>query len=300
MDKQSVLARLLAALSVLAVVAAVYWFGVRSYQLQWGATAEEIQRPMPGDELDPDPAFLSTRAITIDAAPQAIWPWLLQMGYGRAGFYGYDILENVGSPRGMASADRIMSEFQGFVVGDVVPISSVAQEVFYAIQPDEYLIWAGESGEYPGGFTWALYPLDAQHTRLVVRIRWSHHGLSQPGLLSLDLFTELTDHIAVRKILHGIQGRVEGHIEPAWVANAEFSVFVLAAMVFLAALILLLLRPFTWPGWLAALAAGLGWLATWYAPLPWWAGGFLELLLLAGLFGFGFKIVKLGRGKAAG
>ena len=65
------------------------------------------------------------------------------MGYGRAGYYGYDILENLGSPRGIRSADRILPELQQYKVGDEVPISSVAHMVFYAIEPNRYIIWTG-------------------------------------------------------------------------------------------------------------------------------------------------------------
>jgi hypothetical protein len=85
---------------------------------------------MPGDELDPRPTFLAIRAITIEGTPEEIWPWLLQMGYGRAGFYGYDILENLGSRRGIRSADRVLPESQQLKVGDEVPISAVARMVF--------------------------------------------------------------------------------------------------------------------------------------------------------------------------
>ncbi len=75
----------------------VYLLLARPYQLNWGATPEELNRPMPGDELDIQPTFLSTRAITIEGTPHEIWPWLVQMGYNRAGYYGYDIIENLGS-----------------------------------------------------------------------------------------------------------------------------------------------------------------------------------------------------------
>ena len=87
------------ALVGLVMMAYLRW--ARPYQLRWGATQEEEQRPMPGDELNPNPKFLATRAITIEGKPEDIWPWLMQMGYRRAGFYGYDILENLGSPRGI-------------------------------------------------------------------------------------------------------------------------------------------------------------------------------------------------------
>jgi hypothetical protein len=149
-----VITQTMAGFVLIGLVLTVYLIWARPYQLRWGATAEEIARPMPGDELDPRPTFLATRAITIDATPAEIWPWLLQMGYGRAGFYGFDLLENLGSPRGLNSAERILPQFQNFRVGDKVPLSAAAEEVFYAIEPNQYLIWAGQTGPYPGGFTW--------------------------------------------------------------------------------------------------------------------------------------------------
>ena len=283
MKKDTLFKRILANLAILVLVLAAYWLLARPYQLHWGATRTEIERPMPGDALDPNPDFLATRAITIQGTPQEIWPWLVQIGYGRAGFYGYDILENLGSSSGPRSADTILSEFQDFQPGDVVPISAVSQMVFGAIEPDQYLIWQGMSGATPGGFTWALYPLDAIHTRLVMRIRWSYHSITQPGLFGLDLFTDFTDHLAVRKILAGVKERVEGHIEPLVQGNFEFVVYVAAALLFFAALVLILLRQFTWVRGLAGLVTGLGWLVTWYAPVSIWVGILLELVLLLGL-----------------
>ena len=78
---------------------------------------------MPGDELDAHPSFLATRAITIKGTPDEIWPWLVQMGYNRAGYYGYDILENLGSKTGPDSATHIVAGLQNVKVGDEVPIS---------------------------------------------------------------------------------------------------------------------------------------------------------------------------------
>jgi hypothetical protein len=268
---------LIATLGMIGLVMILYLLWARPYQLNWGATDEEIERVMPGDELDPEPSFLATRAIAIEGTPEEIWPWLVQMGYGRAGFYGYDILENLGSSSGLDSAEHIMPEYQTYSVGDEVPISAVARMVFYAIEPNQYLIWTGQSGK--GAFTWALYPIDESHTRLVSRIRWSHH-LTPVDVLALDLFTEFTDHLAVRKILQGVKGRVEGHIEPAAAQNFEFTIFVIAAIVFLYAVFLVLLRPLTWQRWLTGLGAGIVWLIAWYAPVPAWTGGLLILLTI--------------------
>jgi hypothetical protein len=282
MNKSQFLKKLLAALLLVGLALAAYFLWARPYQLHWGATAEEINRAMPGDELNTSPNFLATRAITINDTPEEIWPWLVQMGYGRAGYYGYDILENLGSPRGMHSAQSILPEFQNFKVGDAVPISPAAMMQFYAIQPDQYLIWSGKTGGTYGAFTWALYPLDAEHTRLVSRIRWSYHW-TQPGILALDLFSEFSDHIAVRKILQGVKGRVEGYSEPMALQNIEFAIYLAAALLFFAALVLVLLRPLTWRGWLAGLAAGIIWLVVWYAPVPVWVGAVLELFVIGTL-----------------
>jgi len=268
------------ALVGLVMIAYLRW--ARPYQLSWGATDEELQRPMPGDELSPNPKFLATRAITIEGKPEDIWPWLVQMGYRRAGFYGYDILENVGSPRGIRSADRILPEFQHFTVGDEVPISPVAGMVFYAIEPNRYLIWSGYDGG--GGFTWALYPVDEKHTRLVSRIRWSH-SWTKPLQLALDLITEFADHLSVRKILQGVKGRVEGRIEPMAQANTELGMYFAAFWIFVGAIVLILLHPLTWRRWLAGLAAGVAWLTTWYAPISTRIGALLEVLVLWGLGG---------------
>jgi len=265
--------------ALLAVIMTAYLLWARPHQLRLGATDEEVSRHMPGDELHGRPTFLATRAITIEGTPEQIWPWLIQMGYNRAGFYGYDILENLGSKHGLRSADHILPEFQRFEVGDEVPISAVARMVFYAIDPNRYIIWSGQEQDFPGGFTWALYPIDESHTRLVSRIGWSHHW-SQLSLLGLDLFTEFTDHIAVRKILQGVKGRVEDHIEPAAVQDLEFGLYVLVLLIFAFSLLLLVLRQPSWNMWLSTLFAGAVWLLTWYASVPTWVGAVLGCMVV--------------------
>lgn len=260
-----VIRRLLAVLLLTAIVAAAYWFLARPYQLRWGATQAELARDMPGDDLIEDPTFDATRAITIRARPAEIWPWLLQMGHGRAGFYGFDLLENLGSPTGLRSADRILPEYQSVSVGDPVPTSAIHSMKLAAIEPDRYLVWAGEDGE--GGFTWALYPQGPGSTRLVSRIRWRHHSWP-PGLVVIEIFTELADHLAVREILQGVKGRVEGEIEASWHQDLEFGLYTLSAVIFLAGIVVVAVRPFKWVNWLVALGAGAAWLLTWFARLP--------------------------------
>src|SRR4051794_12176804 len=101
--------------------AAAYPTILRDRCLSWGASAEEVTREMPGDELIADPDTLATRAITINAPPSAIWPWLVQMGSGRGGAYTYDWIENLFGLN-MHSADGILPEFQNLAAGDVLPL----------------------------------------------------------------------------------------------------------------------------------------------------------------------------------
>ena len=93
------------------------WLGP-SPDLPLGRHREEASRPMPGDDRCPRPQLNATRAVTIAAAPEHIWPWLVQWGWNRAGFYSYDLLDNLGR----LSARRILPQFQHLAVGDWVPM----------------------------------------------------------------------------------------------------------------------------------------------------------------------------------
>jgi hypothetical protein len=237
---------------------------------------------MPGDELLPNPTYLASRAITIDATPQEIWPWLIQMGFKRAGFYGYDMIENLGSPRGIQSALRIVPEFQHPEVGDELPISLAGGLRFYAIEPNRYLIWSGDLANGGYIYTWALYPIDEHRTRLVSRARLNHIW-SKPDQLAFGLITEFAEHLGIPKILQGVKGRVEGHNESMAQANIEVAIYLTSAFTYLVAVVLTFLRPLTWRRGLACFAAGVAWLITWYGPVSIWIGALLELLVLGWL-----------------
>jgi hypothetical protein len=274
MTLDSKIARFLSVIALLVILITLYLFLIRPSQLHWGTTAEELRRAMPGDDLVANPTFLATRAITIRGRPEDIWPWLVQMGYNRAGFYGYDLIENLGSKTGIRSAASIVPELQHPTTGDVLPISSVAYLTFGAIQSNQYLIWQSETQPHDSAFTWALYPVDQSHTRLVSRIRLHYHWKIRA--LVLDLFTEFADHVAVPRILTGVRNRVEGRASDSLAAEgAEIAVWMLVLLEMAIAMV----RVFRWRQWWRAwcIELGAGWLLMFvlYAHAPIWIGGAL-------------------------
>lgn len=180
------------------------YFGIyRPLQLRWGATSDEVSQAMPGDEIQPRPTFNATRAITIRARPEQIWPWLVQIGYRRAGWYGYDWIDNDGIP----SSDRILPEWQSLKVGDSIPIWRGIHYPVVAVEQNRYLVFA--SSDRHDTMAMALYPVGAGDTRLVWRIRLGAYRWNS-RLIFAQLFTDLCDFIAVRQALTGIKERAEG------------------------------------------------------------------------------------------
>jgi hypothetical protein len=175
----------------------VYALRVRPWLLAWGATEDEPQRSLPGDELVSDPGNESTRAVTIEAPVEEVWPWLAQIGQDRGGFYSYEWLENLAGCR-MRNADRIHPEWQERDVGETVflhPANGLKVALF---EPKRVLALKGW-----GAFV--LEPLDERRTRLIAR------GRGQPGLASVayTLLLEIPHFIMERKMLLGIKERAE-------------------------------------------------------------------------------------------
>ena len=269
MKFDSKIVKLFSVIAILVILITVYLLFVRPSQLRWGATTEEARRTMPGDDLVSNPTFVATRAITIRGRPEDIWPWIAQMGYDRAGYYGYDLIENIGSKTGIRSVESIVPELQHPKTGDVMPISSVAHLTFGTIQHNQYLIWQSKAVPHDGAFTWELYPIDQSHTRLISRIRLRYHWTSRA--LALDLFTEFADHVAVPKILVGVRNRVEGRAPESLVGEAtEIAVWVLALVEMAVATVLVFRRRQWWSAWCFALSSGSLLLFALYAHAPAW------------------------------
>ena len=152
------------------------------------ATTVEKRRPLRVDSLVPESIFTSTHAITIDAPPEPVWPWIAQMGAGRAGWYSWDAIDNGGAP----SAATILPNLQTVVVGDVMPAVPGAADAFVvaAVDPPRDLVLTvpDRHGGNAVGWEHVLDPLPDGRTRLIVRGRASSQWLA---LLSA---TPPTDH----------------------------------------------------------------------------------------------------------
>jgi hypothetical protein len=221
-----------AAVSLIATYVAV----VRPMRRTWGVDPEESAKSLPGDELVPEAALVETRGITVNATPAAIWPWLVQMGYGRGGWYSYDKMDN-----DAASSDRILPEFQSLSVGDIMPtwpgggfrVAGLDPERSLSLYLDTELVKsqqaaaegappaettpglkaAGAMGgmampEFKASWTFVLEPQAEGKTRIVERMRAWAPEPSAAQKLALPIFG-IGVFLMTRKQLLGLKDRVE-------------------------------------------------------------------------------------------
>jgi hypothetical protein len=182
----------------------VYLRWIRPRVFTWGATREESERPMPGDGICQRPQLNATRAVTIAARPEDIWPWLVQWGWNRAGFYSYDLLDNLGR----RSAGEILPPFQQLAAGDWVPMSGTITPYtafqVARLEPGKLMLWRKGGGTW----LWLLEPVDGEHTRLITRMR-GRYRWARPTIVTELLLMEIGDPFMMRKCLLGIKQRAE-------------------------------------------------------------------------------------------
>ena len=202
------------------------WVALRPRTLRWGATDDEATRVLPGDELVTDAQYVTTRSLTIHAPAEAVFPWLVQLGQNRGGFYTYDALENLFCLN-IYSADSIHAEWQELQPGvDYVsldPQQTMKMTIVQLQAPQTMVLRTGAPGEAPqepGDFfkqeiagTWAFIvrPLDATTSRLIVRLRVGWRPTAAARLAAWTLL-EPAHFIMERGMMLGIKKRAEAGV----------------------------------------------------------------------------------------
>jgi len=191
--------------------AAAYILLARPRHLRWGATNQECDERLPGDDLIANADLTATRAITVRASADEVWPWIAQLGQGRGGFYSYDFLENlVGCD--IHSADRIAPEWQDVGIGDEVRLAPQVGLVVAMLERGRSLVLRGGipmgNTAPPYDFTWAFVLRDEPDgtTRLLVRERYAY---TRPWARLIVEPAEAVSFVMSQKMLRGIKDRAE-------------------------------------------------------------------------------------------
>jgi len=207
-----------------AAAVAAYIIAIRPWHLRWGSTDEEVNAELPGDDLVPDAKLTATHSITIDASPAQIWPWLVQIGQGRGGFYSYDWIEN-SMGLDIHTANQILPDCQGLKIGDLIPLSDDEFGILVAIlEPEKSLVLHGDTREPGPGMApvlkegdhmagvWGFHlePQDDGSTRLIERIHIDWNDTPE-NTFFYRVFLEPGSFIMQQKMLRGIKERAESH-----------------------------------------------------------------------------------------
>ncbi len=178
----------------------VFW---RPRRLSRGATGENVVSAMSGDEIVANPSFVATRTVTMRARPEHIYPWIIQMGVGRAGWYGYDWLNNFGRP----SAWGLVPHLQQPEVGDLIPMSPRGKRGMWIkeLETNRRMLWWDKRGNMT--WLWEIQPIDEDRSRLVTRVRIKYHWLSPATVF--NLLVKLLDWPMMRTSMLGIKRRAE-------------------------------------------------------------------------------------------
>ncbi len=196
--------------ALLGVLAAFYGLLVRPRTLDWGSTLEERHAPLPGDDVIPDAATVTTRAITIHAPAADVWPWVVQMGQDRAGFYTHNWVERL-LRSGIPDINEVHPEWQQLEVGDLMRTNHdmggkpMGWPVL-AVDPGRSVVVRSKSLPV-GTYAFVLQPVDETATRFIVRDRaaWKR----REWLFKVLVYEPLHAYMETG-LLQGVKQRAEG------------------------------------------------------------------------------------------
>ena len=191
---------------VIGIAAVLYWFPIRRWMSEWGATSDDLAREMPGDGFLAHPTYSGTLAISIDAPAEDVWPWLAQIGYRRGGLYSYDWLDRLFGYLDRPSATRVLLEFQHLAAGDEIPLGRGPNWPVAVVDVPHALVLDMRN---LGGFDWVwqfgIYA-EGNRTRLVSRSRVRTQTI---GARLATYVIEPAGFIMTRRMLLGIKERAE-------------------------------------------------------------------------------------------
>ncbi len=241
-----ILTRLLLGILLLAGLLATLFAVSMPVIHRWGATREELTLSLPGDELFTDPLIQWTHAITIDAPPEDIWPWIAQLGDTRGGFYSYTFIENrVGALTGApeysvvyVNADRIHPEWQNPQPGDEI---IQGQLKIRAVEPGQFLLADSvDPTFFYWVWSWSLKPVGEKQTRMY--IRFAIDVPQENNNPAMAFLMDIGGFVMENNMMQGIKTRAEGGTEPVWIEALEIGLWFTALVSGLAAGILFLFR----------------------------------------------------------
>ena len=198
---------MLATLLVILAVAALYWFPARRWIGRWGATPVDLTRVMAGDAVIANPTHSATHAVTIDAPPECIWPWLVQMGSQRGGLYSYDWLDRLFGILDRPSANRVLPEFQHLSVGDKIRLGPREELKVTTFDPYRALVLSYNAHGFEWVWQFGLYPIDEKRTRLLTR--GTERFANTVGAWLFMRMMEPAAFIMTRRMLLGLKQRAE-------------------------------------------------------------------------------------------
>jgi len=191
---------------VIVLIGVLYFAYLRPRIRAWGATQEEVEQSLPGDDIVQKPHFIATRAVTIYAPASEVWKWIIQIGSARAGWYSLGWIDN----GGVASARKIIPEFQKIEAGDFIPFTPDQKNGMWVkeYQEPDYVLWWDKKGN--GTWGWHLKQQSNGSMRLITRLR-TKYDFSFPWVIYYLLY-DFGDIIMMRKCMLGIKERAEGNV----------------------------------------------------------------------------------------
>jgi hypothetical protein len=236
----------------LAAIGANFVVYTRPWFLRWGATPNELTRVLPGDEIVPNAASQYTRAVTIQASVEQVWPWLAQLGQDRGGFYSFDLLENLVGCQ-MPVDDVLRPAKQTWQEGDrlwMYPKEKAGGAGFATLRtyvPGRAMGFAtrapGTMLDEPedGSWSFVLEPIDGRTTRFLIRGRLAP-GRSSAGLAFDRLFFEPVHFFMERRMMLGIKALAEGRDRGRATNHAHIALWIVGFTFFVGAAVLILRR----------------------------------------------------------